>query len=137
MLSPGILTMRYEMILEGISFFMSLLYLIGCDEQSRYHEDYKEYNLDAAEKTRQEMLKLRNDLRSTHYLLGTDESSKLFNSTAKQSFMQPVNPQVSQLSLETKKDLRSHHFNLGNTYINTPFILFPLPSIYLFTFLNS
>lgn len=83
------------------------------DEKSRYIESYKEYNLDAAEETKQEMLKLRKDLRSTHYQLGTDESSKLFISTASQSFKQPVNPQVSQLSVETKKDLRSHHFTLG------------------------
>ncbi|EGR34106.1 hypothetical protein IMG5_023840 [Ichthyophthirius multifiliis] len=84
------------------------------ETESQYQEDYKAYNLEAAQKTKDEMQKLQKDLRSNHYILGTDnDASKIFISTAAQSFQQPKNPQISQLSLETKNDLRSHHFNLG------------------------
>lgn len=70
-------------------------------------------NLEGAAKAKQDMLKLRTNLRSTHFQLGSDETSKLFLTTASQSFCPPINPQLARLSVETKKDLRSHHFKLG------------------------
>ncbi|KAL4462049.1 hypothetical protein ABPG74_000894 [Tetrahymena malaccensis] len=105
---------RKELARELRKAHFDLGFQEGFDDETRYREFYKWYDLEQAEKTKQEMLKLRNDLRSTHYILGTDDPNKLFVSTAAQSFIKPVNPQVSQLSVETKNDLRSHHFNLGH-----------------------
>lgn len=44
------------------------------------------------------MLNLRRDLRSTHYVLGIDDTKNLFKSTAKEIFKEPINPERSQLS---------------------------------------
>ncbi len=47
------------------------------------------------------MKKLQKDLRSTHYILGTDDPKENFTSMAKRTFTKPENVEKATLSKET------------------------------------
>lgn len=63
--------------------------------ESTHKQHYKEHDLKGVGEVKQEMEHLRSDLRSTHYILGLDDSKNLFRTTAKEIFKEPVNPQRS------------------------------------------
>jgi hypothetical protein len=47
------------------------------------------------------MKKLQKDLRSTHYILGTDEAKDNYTSMAAKTFIKPENAEKATLSKET------------------------------------
>lgn len=78
------------------------------DFKSIYIKDYPEWPLEALNQTVS-----NNMLRKTHFVPGVVDQNKRFESIYKEDFIEHPPHQYRQLSEETQKDLRQHHFTYG------------------------
>ena len=76
--------------------------------KSVYHKDYPEWPIESQDQTISS-----NMLRKTHFVAGTDDQNNRFQSMYKQDYLEHPPNQFRQLSEETQKDLRQHHFTYG------------------------
>lgn len=78
------------------------------DFKSVYIKDYPEWPLEGQNQTISS-----NMLRKTHFVPGVDDQHNRFTSMYKEDYLEHPPHQYRQLSEETQKDLRQHHFTYG------------------------
>jgi hypothetical protein len=78
------------------------------DFKSIYKKDYPEWPMENKDQAINSNL-----LRKTHFVAGTEDQNNRFTSMYKEDFLQHPPNQSPQLSEETQKDLRKHHFTYG------------------------
>ena len=78
------------------------------DFKSIYIKDYPEWPIENNGQTISS-----NMLRKTHFVPGTEDQNNRFTSLYKEEFIEHPPHQYRQLSEDTQKDLRQHHFTYG------------------------